>query len=69
MPLGEFEQRVEDGSLNSKNVFDLRFTPGSIVFQDQPAKKSSKTAQEGTEENKAVQRTIVEIYRMCLVYV
>ncbi len=66
MPLGEFEQRIEDGSLNAKNVFELRFTPGSIVFQDQPTKKTSKTGQEGTEESKAIpiQRTIVPTYTM-----
>jgi cell division protease FtsH len=66
MPLGEFEQRIEDGSLNSKNVFELRFTPGSIVFQDQPTKKPapSKSGQEAAEEAKPIQRTIVPTYTM-----
>src|SRR5580704_10344404 len=64
MSLGEFEQRVEDGTLNSKNVFDLKITPGSIVFQDQPSKKSSKKEQGTGEETKAVQRTIVPTYMM-----
>jgi cell division protease FtsH len=64
MSLGEFEQHVEDGSLNSKNVIDLRINPGSIVFQDQPAKKSTKAGQTGTEEAKAVQRTIIPTYLM-----
>ncbi len=66
MPLGEFEQKVEDGSLNAKNVYELRFTPGSIVFQDQPTKKSTttKTGTEGAEETKPVQRTIVPTYTM-----
>src|ERR1700733_12490447 len=61
MPLGEFEQRVEDGSLNSKNVFELRFTQGAITFQDQPAKKTAKSG-EASEESKPVQRTIVPTY-------
>src|SRR3984885_9242275 len=60
MPLGEFEQRVEDGSLNAKNVFELRFTPGSTVFQDQPTKKTTttKTGSEGAEGPRPDQKTI-----------
>src|ERR1700693_702369 len=64
MSLGEFEQHVEDGSLNSKNVIDLRINPGSIIFQDQPAKKPTKAGQTGVEEARAVQRTIIPTYLM-----
>ncbi len=62
--LGEFQQHVEDGTLNSKNVFDLKFTPGWIQFQDQPIKKSSKKEPGGSDENKPVQKTSVSTYLM-----
>ncbi len=62
--LGEFQQQIENGSLNSKNVFDLKFTPGWIQFQDQPVKKSSKKEPGGNEESKPVQKTSVSTYLM-----
>jgi cell division protease FtsH len=57
--LGEFEQRLQEDKLNSNNVFELKFYPGYIRFQDQSAKKGS-----GSDESKTAHSFTVATYNM-----
>jgi len=60
LTLGAFESGIEDGTYGPANVFDLKFAPGYIRFQDQPAEKRSA----GGEEAKPVHTVLIPTYQM-----
>jgi cell division protease FtsH len=60
LTLGAFESGIEDGTYGPANVFDLKFAPGYIRFQDQPAEKRSA----GSEETKPVHTVLIPTYQM-----